>query len=187
MSPKKSPNPFSVMDRMKDVGRFGRQVSTGYAGGMSVGLTDVPANAMGVPQSTGRDIGGIAGMFNPAGLAAKAGGLGVRMASKFLPKAAQKFAGGMAVRGVEGALAGGATQLGRSVEEGSVAPALQGATLGGAVGGAIPVVGKAIGHVKDVLGRPRRYRVRGPGAPVREGCLLGSRPNEAGATACARH
>lgn len=133
------PNPFSIMDSMKEGAKFARQVGTGYAGGYSGGLTDPIANKAGVPQSTGRDIGGIAGMFNPSGLALRAGRAGTAMATRFLPKAAQKFAGGMAVRGAEGAMVGGASQLGRSVEEGSVAPALQGAALGGAVGGAIPV------------------------------------------------
>ena len=138
MSPKKSPNPFSVMDRMKDVGRFGRQVGTGLAGGHSGGLTDVPANAMGVPQSDARDIAGAVGMVSPFGLPVKAVGLGARMASKFLPKAGASMLGRAAVRGVEGAAMGGATQLGNAVQKKSLEPIAEGAVGGGVLGAAIP-------------------------------------------------
>lgn len=138
LTPKKQPNPFSVMDGMKEGAKFARQVGTGYAGGMSGGLTDVPANAMGVPQSDARDIGGIAGMLNPGGLVAKAGGLGVRMASKFLPKAGASMLGRVAIRGAEGAAMGGATQLGNAVQKKSFEPIAGGAVGGGVLGAAIP-------------------------------------------------
>lgn len=117
-----------------------RQMGVGFAGGESGGLTDILANKAGVPQSPLRDIAGVVGMM-AGGLPAQAGKLGGRAVLKMAPRAMESVGGRMIVRGAEGAIGAGASQLGNAIEERSPAPILQAAGMGGAVGAAIPPAG----------------------------------------------
>lgn len=123
-----------------------RQISTGFAGGQTGGLTDILANRLGTPQSPLRDIAGVAGMFTPTPIsipfrAAKLAGT----LTGGIPKAG--VLGRMAVRVAEGAFGAGATQLGEAVEQRSASPILQAAGMGGVVGAAVPPIGAAIKSV----------------------------------------
>jgi hypothetical protein len=120
-----------------------RQLSVGFAGGQTGGLTDVLANRLGIPQSPLRDVAGAAGMLIPTPVSVPFKAARVAGAlTKSIPRAG--VLGRMAVRGAEGALGAGATQLGTAIEERDVSPILKAAGLGAAGGAAIPPVGAAL-------------------------------------------
>lgn len=138
-----------------------RQAATGYAGGVSGGLTDVVANKVGVPQSDLRDLAGVIGMLSPGGLAGRAVKLGKSAVTSIAPRAMESLAGRMAVRGAEGALGAGATQLGEAIEEKSPMPILQAAGMGGAIGAAAPPIYSGFGKTLEMFGlkKPKSFPI----------------------------